>query len=118
MASAGAITGPAQAAGEVNVYTSRHYDVDAELYKAFEAKTAINVNVVQGKANALFERLKREGRNSPADILMTVDAGNLGRAQAAGLFQPVKSDVIDAAIPEAHREPSGLWVGLTMRARV
>lgn len=118
VASAGAITGPAQAAGEVNVYTSRHYDVDAELYKAFEAKTGINVNVVQGKANALFERLKREGRNSPADILMTVDAGNLGRAQAAGLFQPVKSDVIDAAIPEAYREPSGLWVGLTMRARV
>lgn len=116
---AGAVaSAPARAAGEVNVYTSRHYDVDAALYKAFEAKTGIKVNVVQGNANALFERLKREGRNSPADILMTVDAGNLGRAQAAGLFQPVKSAAIDKIVPAAYREPGGLWVGLTMRARV
>ena len=109
---------PARAAGEVNVYSSRHYKADRDLYKRFRAKTGIKVNVVQGKANTLFERLKREGRNSPADLLITVDAGNLARAQAAKLFQPVRSAIIDAAVPSAYREPAGHWVGLTMRARV
>ena len=119
MFSAGPLSmAPARAAGEVNVYSSRHYKADRDLYKRFRAKTGIKVNVVQGKANALFERLKREGRNSPADILITVDAGNLARAQAAKLFQPVHSSIIDAAVPPAYREPSGHWVGLTMRARV
>jgi iron(III) transport system substrate-binding protein len=108
----------AQAAGEVNVYSSRHYKADQELYKAFEKRTGIKVNVVQGKANALYERLKREGRNSPADILIAADAGNLARAQAAGLFQPAHSPAIDKAIPATYREPGGHWVGLTMRARV
>ncbi|MCH8919008.1 MAG: Fe(3+) ABC transporter substrate-binding protein [Alphaproteobacteria bacterium] len=109
---------PARAAGEVNVYSSRHYKADRELFKRFTAKTGIRVNVVQGRANALFERLKREGRNSPADLLITVDAGNLARAQAAKLFQPVRSAFIDAAVPAAYREPAGHWVGLTLRARV
>ena len=94
---------PARAAGEVNVYSSRHYKADRDLYRRFSAKTGIRVNLVQGKANALFERLKREGRNSPADLLITVDAGNLARAQAAKLFQPVRSALIDAAVPAAHR---------------
>ena len=109
---------PARAAGEVNVYSSRHYKADRDLYRRFSAKTGIRVNLVQGKANALFERLKREGRNSPADLLITVDAGNLARAQAANLFQPVRSALIDAAVPAAYREPAGHWVGLTLRARV
>jgi iron(III) transport system substrate-binding protein len=104
-------------AAEVNIYSSRHYRADRELYKRFEKETGIRVNVVQGKANALFERLKREGRISPADLLITVDAGNLARAQAAKLFQPVRSKVIDAAVPRNYREPDGHWVGLTMRAR-
>ncbi|MDX1485273.1 MAG: Fe(3+) ABC transporter substrate-binding protein [Alphaproteobacteria bacterium] len=108
----------AMAAGEVNVYSSRHYKADRDLYAAFTSATGIKVNVVQGKANALFERLKREGRNSPADLLITVDAGNLARAQAAGLFQPTHSKFIESAVPAAFREPNGHWVGLTMRARV
>lgn len=115
----GAFTGAAaQAAGEVNVYTSRHYQADEDLYKRFTEETGIRVNVVQGKANALLERLSREGRNSPADLLVTVDAGNLGRAQNAGLFQPARSDALEAAVPASLREPNGLWYGLTMRARV
>lgn len=118
LAAAAAITQTAQAAGEVNVYSSRHYKADRDLFDRFHAKTGIRVNVVQGKANALFERLRREGRNSPADLLITVDAGNLGRAQAARLFQPVRSALIDAAVPATYREPGGHWVGLTMRARV
>ncbi len=113
-----AIFASASFAAEVNLYSSRHYDSDQKLYGEFTAQTAIKVNVVQAKANALLERLKREGRNSPADLLITVDAGNLGRAQAAGLLQPVASKVLEAAIPASFRESGGHWFGLTMRARV
>jgi iron(III) transport system substrate-binding protein len=102
----------------VNVYSSRHYPLDKIIYGNFEKATGIRVNVVSGNVNALFERLKREGRNSPADVLITVDAGNLGRAQAGGLFQPMKSDIVAKAVPAHLREPNGLWTGLTMRARV
>ncbi len=102
----------------VNVYSSRHYAADKIIYANFEKKTGIRVNVVEGNVNALFERLKREGRNSPADVLITVDAGNLGRAQLAGLFQPMKSAEIEKVVPESLREADGLWTGLTMRARV
>ncbi len=108
----------ARAAGEVNIYSSRHYQADKDLYKRFQKETGIRVNVVQGKANALFERLKREGRISPADLLITVDAGNLARARAANLFQPMHSAAIEAAVPANYRDPGGHWVGLTMRARV
>ncbi len=113
-----AIFASASFAAEVNLYSSRHYDSDQKLYGEFTAQTAIKVNVLQAKANALLERLKREGRNSPADLLITVDAGNLGRAQAAGLLQPVASKVLEAAIPASLRESGGHWFGLTMRARV
>ena len=109
---------PSASAADVNIYSSRHYDVDQTLYDKFTAETGIKINLLQGKSNALVERLKREGPNSPADILITVDAGNLGRAQAAGLFQPVRSKVLEAAIPARFRESGGHWFGLTMRARV
>ncbi len=109
---------PAGAAESVNIYSSRHYKADQDIFRAFEKASGIRVNIVEGNVNALFERLKREGRNSPADVLITVDAGNLGRAQAAGLFQPVKSDIINKVVPASLREPSGLWTGLTKRARV
>lgn len=102
----------------VNVYSSRHYPLDKIIYGNFEKATGIRVNVVSGNVNALFERLKREGRNSPADVLITVDAGNLGRAQAAGLFQPMTSDIVSKVVPAHLREPNGLWTGLTLRARV
>ncbi len=105
-------------AAEVNVYTSRHYEADTRLYKQFTARSGIKVNILQAKANALLERLRREGRHSPADLLITVDAGNLGRAQALGLFQPVTSPTLSAAVPSSLREPGGHWFGLTIRARV
>ena len=111
-------TTPSAAGGEVNIYSSRHYDADQRLYALFTAETGIKINLLQGKSNALVERLKREGRNSPADLLITVDAGNLGRAQAAGLFQAVRSKLLEAAIPARYRESGGHWFGLTMRARV
>ena len=110
--------GTALADGEVNVYSHRHYDTDQALYDRFEEQTGIEVNVIQGKADELIERLSREGSASPADILMTVDAGRLVRAQSMGLLQPVTSALLEANVPAHLRDPEGSWFGLTQRARV
>ena len=104
--------------GAVNVYSHRHYDVDLELYRSFEEQTGIKVNLVEGGSDELIERLMREGAESPADILMTVDAGRLHRAKQAGLLQPVSSPVLRERVPEELRDPEGYWYGLTRRARV
>ncbi len=102
----------------VNLYSSRHYDADDELYEGFREATGIRVNVVEAEADQLIERIKSEGQNSPADVLMTVDAGRLWRAEQEGIFQPVSAAVLTEAIPENLRHPDGLWFGLTKRARV
>lgn len=102
----------------VNLYSSRHYDTDDQLYNGFREATGIRVNVVEAEADQLIERIKSEGQNSPADILMTVDAGRLWRAEQEDMFQPVTSSVLSEAIPENLRHPDGLWFGLTKRARV
>jgi iron(III) transport system substrate-binding protein len=102
----------------LNLYSSRHYDTDDLLYAGFRAATGIRVNVVEAEADQLIERIKSEGQNSPADILMTVDAGRLWRAEQEGLFQPVTSTALSTAIPDNLRHPDGLWFGLTQRARV
>lgn len=103
---------------EINLYSSRHYDTDDRLYVEFEALTGIRVNRLKGKADELIERIKVEGRNSPADVLITVDAARLWRAETAGIFQPASSPVLEGIIPERLRHPEGLWFGLTKRARV
>lgn len=105
-------------AGVVNLYSARHYDTDNAIYEAFTKKTGIKVNLVEADADKLIERIKSEGANSPADVLITVDAGRLWRAQDAGLFQPVDSAVLKSAIPENLRSPNNLWFGFTKRARV
>ncbi|MEB3289150.1 MAG: Fe(3+) ABC transporter substrate-binding protein [Leptolyngbya sp.] len=102
----------------VNLYSSRHYDTDEQIYEGFREATGIRVNVVEAEAAQLIERIKNEGQNSPADLLMTVDAGNLWRAEQEGLFQSVDSSVLTAAVPENLRHPDNLWFGLTQRARV
>lgn len=102
----------------VNLYSSRHYDTDDQLYTGFREATGIRVNVVEAEADQLIERIKSEGQNSPADLLMTVDAGRLWRAEQEDMFQPVTSSVLSEAIPENLRHPDGLWFGLTKRARV
>lgn len=102
----------------VNVYSARHYDTDNQIYESFTKKTGIKVNIVEGKAEELVERIKSEGANSPADILITVDAGNLWRAQQQGIFQPISSSVLNQAIPANLREPNGHWFGFSKRARV
>ncbi|MEM7770249.1 MAG: Fe(3+) ABC transporter substrate-binding protein [Cyanobacteria bacterium P01_A01_bin.37] len=104
--------------GELNLYSSRHYDTDDALYKGFTDITGIEINLIEAEADELLSRIESEGENSPADVLMTVDAGRLWRAEEKGLFQAVDSPTLDAAIPENLRHPDGLWFGLTQRARV
>ena len=113
-----AFAGGALAGGEVNLYSHRHYDTDQTLYDRFEKRTGIKVNVIQGKADELIARLSREGAASPADILMTVDAGRLVRAQSMGLLSPAASALLRANVPAHLRDPGGHWFGLTQRARV
>jgi iron(III) transport system substrate-binding protein len=109
---------PVQAADdEVNVYSYRQEVLLRPLLDAFTEDTGIAVNLVSGKADALLERLKHEGANSPADVLLTVDAGRLHRATVADLLQPVRSDALEANVPAQYRHPEGYWYGLSVRAR-
>ncbi|MEO1750346.1 Fe(3+) ABC transporter substrate-binding protein [Thiofaba sp. EF100] len=103
---------------EVNVYSGRGEALIKPLLDTFSKETGIKVNLVSGKDDALIERLKAEGAQSPADVLMTADAGRLHRAKAAGLLQAVDSPTLNAAIPAAYRDPGNQWFGLTLRARV
>lgn len=118
-ASGGASASPQPAqGGEVNIYTARHYDVDQELYQQFTEKTGIKVNVVDGSAAELIERLKREGASTPADLFITVDGGILDTAKKAGVLQPMTSEVIDRQVPQEYRDSENYWIGLSTRARV
>jgi iron(III) transport system substrate-binding protein len=102
----------------VNIYSSRHYQTDEALYSGFTRKTGIKVNRIEAGEDALIERIRSEGARSPADVLITVDAGRLWRAEQLGLFQPVKSQILEARVPESFREPAGQWFGFSQRARV
>ncbi len=102
---------------ELNLYTSRHYQTDEALYANFTKATGIKVNRIEAGDDAIIERMKQEGTRSPADVLVTVDAGRLWRAEQAGLLQPAKSKVLDERIPAELRHPEGLWYGFSMRAR-
>lgn len=119
IAFAAAFTAPVSAEEPVvNLYTSRHYQTDETLYTGFTKRTGIKINRIEGNENALIERLKNEGRNSPADVFITVDVARLWRAQQMGLFQPVNSKVLEQRIPAHLREPGGHWFGFSKRARV
>ena len=102
----------------VNVYSARHYDTDMAMYERFTEETGIKVNLIEGSSDALIERIKSEGQFSPADMLITVDAGRLWRAEKEGIFQPVDSAVLSERIPAHLRHPEGKWFGLSKRARV
>lgn len=102
---------------EVNVYSSRHYDTDLELYDDFTEETGIEVNLIEGGSDELIERMNSEGVNSPADVLITVDAGRLWRAKEAGVLQPYNSEQLNQAIPQELRDRDGEWVGLSRRVR-
>ena len=102
----------------LNLYSSRHYQTDEALYSGFTKATGIKVNRIEAGEDALIERIRNEGERSPADVMVTVDAGRLWRAEQLGLFQPVKSAVLEARIPLSFREPGGLWFGFSLRARL
>ena len=103
---------------EVNVYTSRHYDSDNAIYEDFTNSTGIKVNIISGKGKALMERLRLEGKNSPADLFITSDAGNLWKIQKDGMFRKILSEKIIGTVPDNARGPNNEWVGIAKRSRV
>lgn len=105
-------------ANEVNVYSAREEQLIKPLLDAFSKDTGIKVNLVTGDDDPLLERLKREGLNSPADVLITADAGRLHRAVENGSLQPIQSAKLNQAIPAHLRDAGNQWFGLTYRARV
>src|SRR5665648_582956 len=107
----------AEKPGEVNIYSYRQPYLIDPLLQEFTAETGIKANVIFAE-KGLIERIQAEGRNSPADLLLTVDVGNLTQATAAGIAQPVESEAIEAAIPASYRGEDNEWIGLTRRARV
>lgn len=112
------IPGTACRADEVvNIYSYREPKLIEPLLKAFTDKTGIKTNVVFANSG-LVERMSAEGKNSPADVLLTNEFGLLVQAVAAGVTAPVKSDIIDKQIPAELRDPGGQWTGLTRRARI
>lgn len=106
----------------LNLYSARHYQTDELLYSNFTKQTGIKINRIEADDNALFERLKNEGKNSPADVIVMVDAARIWRAEIEGFFQPVKSAVLSKRIPANLRgKDDGQgpeWFGFSTRARV
>lgn len=115
---AAVIAGSAYAEGELNLYSSRHYDTDERLYSDFTEKTGITINRIEGKADELIARMQAEGANSPADILLTVDTSRLERAKNAGVLQSIDSDVLEARVPSALQDADNQWFGFSQRARI
>ncbi|RED37940.1 iron(III) transport system substrate-binding protein [Rhodopseudomonas thermotolerans] len=107
----------AEAAEQVNVYTYRETKLVQPLFDAFTKDTGIAVNVISA-SSGLEQRIKAEGADSPADVLLTVDIGRIDDAVAAGISQPINSAVIDEIVPAQFRDPNGHWAGISMRARV
>ena len=103
---------------ELNIYSARQESLIKPLLDRFTVLTGTKINLVTGKGDALLTRLRSEGLNSPADVLLTVDAGRLYRAQQAGVLQPVSSQGLNEAIPQHLRSPENRWYGLSIRARV
>jgi iron(III) transport system substrate-binding protein len=109
---------PDTAEGKLNIYSARHYQSDEALYEAFTRATGIQVQRIEGTDDALIERILQEGDASPADVLITVDAGRLWRAEQAGIFQAAESPQLRNRIPSHLRHPEGKWFGFSSRARM
>lgn len=106
------------AADSVNLYSARKEALMRPLLHAFTETTGIEVRIVAASGGQLLQRMLAEGENSPADVLLTVDAGNLWRAADAGVLQRVDSEFLRSVIPSAYRDPGNQWFGLSLRARV
>jgi iron(III) transport system substrate-binding protein len=106
---------PALADGELNLYSSRHYDTDERLYSDFTEATGITINRIEGKADELLARMEAEGANSPADVLLTVDTSRLKRAKDMDLLQAVESETLEERIPGNLQDDDNQWFGLSQR---
>ena len=113
-----AIASSAVAEGELNLYSSRHYDTDERLYSDFTEMTGIAINRIEGNADDLIVRMEAEGINSPADVFLTVDTVRLARAKNLGLLQPVESAVLESSIPAYLRDDDDQWFGFSQRSRI
>jgi iron(III) transport system substrate-binding protein len=111
-----------QSSQVLNLYSARHYQTDEALYAEFTKQTGIKINRIEADDNALLERLRSEGKNSPADVILLVDAARLWRAEIEGFFQPIQSKVLDTRIPKNFRSndigQGSQWFGFSSRARV
>ncbi len=103
---------------EVRVYSGRHYNTDRQIFKKFSKETGIRVRLIEATGISLIERLKREGKNSNADVILLVDAARISNAAKAGLLQSYRSTTLDKEVPEKYRDPQGRWYALTRRVRV
>ncbi|WP_299507482.1 extracellular solute-binding protein [uncultured Roseobacter sp.] len=108
----------AAATGELNLYSSRHYDTDERLYSDFTEATGITINRIEGKADELIARMEAEGANSPADVLLTVDTSRLERAKNAGVLQQIDSAVLETRVPANLQDEDNQWFGFSQRARI
>ncbi len=118
LALVGTIGTSVAAEGELNLYSSRHYDTDERLYSDFTEATGITINRIEGKPSELISRIESEGVNSPADIFLTVDSSRLARAADAGLLQPVESALLEERIPANLQNADNKWFGFSQRARI
>lgn len=110
--------GAAWAEGELNLYSSRHYETDERLYSDFEELTGITVNRIEGKGNELIARIEAEGANSPADVLLTVDMTRLSHAKNTGVLQSIDSALLEERIPANLQDDDNQWFGFSQRARI
>lgn len=105
-------------AQELNLYSSRHYQTDEALYSGFTKATGVKLNRIEAGEDPLIARIRNEGASSPADVLVTVDAGRLWRAEQMGLFQPIESKVLNERLPANMHASGNQWFGFSARARV
>ena len=112
-----ALFAPAFAAEEVRVYSGRHYNTDRQVYKKFSDQTGIKVRLVEASGISLVQRLKSEGKNTKADVIILVDAARINNAANAGLFAPIQSSSLSKSVPSRYRDPNKRWFGLTRRVR-
>jgi iron(III) transport system substrate-binding protein len=104
-------------AKEVRVYSGRHYNTDRQVFKKFSENTGIKVRLIEATGITLIERLKREGKNSNADVILLVDAARINNAAKEGLLAPIQSEQIKKNVPARYRDPGNQWFGLTRRVR-
>ena len=109
---------PAFAEGELNLYSSRHYDTDERLYSDFTEATGITINRIEGKADELIARMEAEGANSPVDVFLTVDTVRITRAKELGLLQSIDSPTLEAKIPAYLQDEDNQWFAFSQRARI